>query len=167
MAAIASDAMQLQIETVSLWTVTREVLDLVQPLADEPTVRLYEIDTDVRVRADSRRLREVLINLVTNSVRYSRSGGWVRVSAKDSDPGVTASVSDSGCGIPNDRLDRLFTPFDRRGAERGHETGRGLGDGSLARTFTDAIGDVVRIHTVEGVRTTVELVFPAEVRRTV
>ena len=70
------------------------------------------------VRADCRRLRQVLINLVTNGIRYNHAGGWVRLTAEADGSGVTVAVRDSGRGIPDELLDRLFTPFDRLGAER-------------------------------------------------
>jgi signal transduction histidine kinase len=74
------------------------------------------------VQADRRRLRQVLINLVTNAVRYNRAGGWVEVAVLDSGPAassgrVTVTVRDSGRGIPAEMLGRLFTPFGRLGAE--------------------------------------------------
>jgi len=89
----------------------------------------YGAICDSYVRADQQRLKQVLLNLLSNAVKYNRPGGSVRVrcayhNGRDA-PSVT--VADTGPGIPEDQLDRLFDPFDRLGAEQGQEEGTGLG----------------------------------------
>jgi signal transduction histidine kinase len=107
----------------------------------------------------------VLINLVTNGVRYNRAGGWVEVGAKDSGPAarpgtVTVTVRDSGRGIPAELVSRLFTPFDRLGAERSAEPGAGLGL-VVARALTQAMGGTLEIHSAAKLGTTAEITLPA------
>ncbi len=104
----------------------------------------------------------MLINLVTNGVRYNRPGGWVELRAAD--PGttstVTVAVRDSGRGIPAEMVSRLFTPFDRLGADRSSEPGAGLGL-VVARALTQAMDGTLVIHSAAGTGTTVEVTLPA------
>ena len=106
----------------------------------------------------------MLINLVTNGVRYNRAGGWVEVGAAESGPSaVTVAVRDSGRGIPAAMMSRLFTPFDRLGAECSAEPGAGLGL-VVARALTRGdgrhAGDPQRGREVG---TTAEITLPAAV----
>ncbi len=158
-ATIEAGALSLQITDVDLERVGGEVLDLLAPLADERDVELRRGPMAGIVRADCRRLRQVLINLVTNGIRYNHAGGWVRLTAEPDGADVTVAVRDSGRGIPDELLDRLFTPFDRLGAESYSEPGAGLGL-VLARGLTEAMGGELRIRTVAGAGTTAAVVLP-------
>ncbi len=157
---IEAGALPLQIRDVDLERVGGEVLDLLAPLADERDVELRRGPMTGVVRADCRRLRQVLINLVTNGIRYNHAGGWVRLTAETDGAEVSVAVRDSGRGIPDELLDRLFTPFDRLGAESYSEPGAGLGL-VLARGLTEAMGGQLRIRTVAGAGTTAAVVLPA------
>ncbi|HEX6875052.1 MAG TPA: PAS domain S-box protein, partial [Nocardioidaceae bacterium] len=127
-AKIEADALPIRVETVELSGLLDEVVALLAPLAGEHGVTLRPaIPAGRAVRADRRRLRQVLINLVTNGVRYNRTGGWVEIDAGGTGASaMTVAVRDSGRGIAADMVSRLFTPFDRLGAERSPEPGAGL-----------------------------------------
>jgi len=80
------------------------------------------------VLADRQRLKQVLLNLLSNAVKYTPEGGRVRLSAEEAPRGrLRISVSDTGRGIPAELRERLFTPFDRLGAEQTTVEGTGLG----------------------------------------
>jgi signal transduction histidine kinase len=118
----------------------------------------------------------VLINLVTNGARYNRAGGWVEVGwvdtgavnssavdSKEGDPGastVTVTVGDSGPGIPAEMMSRLFTPFDRLGAEGSAEPGAGLGL-VVARALAEAMGGTLEIRNAATAGTAAEITLPA------
>jgi CheY-like chemotaxis protein len=95
------------------------------------------------VTADRERLQQVLLNLLSNAVKYNREGGTVRVRCEPRAPGrVAVAVADTGVGIPADKMDRLFTPFERLGAEQSRVEGTGLGL-ALARRLTEAMGGTI------------------------
>ena len=75
---------------------------------------------------DAIRLRQVLVNLISNAVRYSPSGTEVRIRVQQSDDNVNIAVTDQGYGVPADKQAQLFEPFVRIGRER-EPTGTGLG----------------------------------------
>ena len=112
-AKIEADALPIRVEPVELCGLLDEVLALLAPLAAEHNVILRPAVPAGRgaVRADRRRLRQVLINLVTNGVRYNCAGGWVEVGAKDSGAStVTVAVRDSGRGIPAEMIEPAVHP---------------------------------------------------------
>jgi signal transduction histidine kinase len=113
--------------------------------------------TPVHVCADERRVRQVLLNLVTNAIRYNRADGTVFVGWTVDDGQVRITVRDTGPGIAAEHLDRLFTPFDRLG--RDSEEGVGLGL-PLARGLTETMGGTLDVQSEIDEGTTVTVVLP-------
>jgi signal transduction histidine kinase len=110
-----------------------EVLDALEasfsPLALSRRVRLeMHDDGHLQVRADPRRLQQALGNLVENGVKHAPPGGTVRVEARSLEGGVEFRVADSGVGVPDDQLERLFDRFYRVDDSRSRSSGgSGLG----------------------------------------
>jgi signal transduction histidine kinase len=158
-ARIEARALPLTLVDVDLEPVVLGVLAMVQPLADAEQVSLHMSSTAdaVLVHADERRVRQVLLNLVTNAIRYNRANGTVHVGWCVADGAVRITVRDSGAGIPAEHLGRLFTPFDRLG--RDSEEGVGLGL-PLARGLTEAMGGTLDVDSRVPLGTTVSMVLP-------
>lgn len=118
---LEAHALPLALEPVPLHDVVVEVLGLLSARAAERQFTLVDEVGDDVVHADPRRLRQVLLNLVTNAIRHGNVGGRVVVrSAPTTDPGVVlVTVDDDGPGIPPELLTRLFTPFARARATSG------------------------------------------------
>jgi signal transduction histidine kinase len=154
-ATIETGALPLHVQAVDLGVLVGEVVDLLQPLAAGRGIDLFAPAARGLVRADPRRLRQVLINLVTNGVRYGEPGGWVRVDV-DVPPGEpgTVRVTDSGPGIAPELIERMFVPFDRLGVEGGPGAGLGM---VLARGLTEAMGGRLGVCSAPGRGTTVEI----------
>ena len=123
--------LQLSLEPVCLADALEEALNLMRPLAAERRIKLLmpePLDQSYCVMADRHRFKQVLLNLLTNAVKYTPREGKVTVSANATENGaMRVVVSDTGAGIPPKKLDRLFTPFDRLGAEQTGVEGTGLG----------------------------------------
>jgi signal transduction histidine kinase len=116
----------------------------------------------VWVSADERRVRQVLLNLVTNAIRYNRpSGGTVLVGWTVADGLVRITVRDTGPGIAAEHFDRLFTPFDRLGQDSEQGIGFGL---PLARGLTEAMGGTLEVTSTVGDGTTVTVRLPLSSR---
>jgi PAS domain S-box-containing protein len=112
------------------------------------------------VRADARRLRQVLSNLLHNAIKYNRPGGRVSVDAAHVGLAIELRVHDTGKGLGADELGRIFMPFERLGAQRGGIPGTGLGL-ALSRQLTEAMGGALRVHSRPGVGSTFVLTLPA------
>jgi len=156
-ARIEGGGLALSLEPVGVNDVVSETLDLVGPLAAAERV---ELPTDLsescrlHVRADRQRLKQVLLNLLVNAVKYNRPGGSVAVSCEPVGADrMRVSVTDTGPGIPAERADHLFTPFDRLGAEQSDIEGTGLGL-ALAKRLVEAMEGTIGFTTAPGAGTT-------------
>jgi CheY-like chemotaxis protein/anti-sigma regulatory factor (Ser/Thr protein kinase) len=105
---------------------------------------------DAFVHADRQRLAQVLLNLLSNAIKYNRAGGRVRLSCElAAGDRLAVRVEDTGCGIPADQVEQLFTPFARLGAERSDVEGTGLGL-ALSQRLTEAMGGTLSLERSGG-----------------
>jgi len=159
--------------------VFHRVVELLDPLADRRHVTLVAQvpGTLPPILADADQLQQVLLNLVTNALDATSPGGQVRLTASDEDSGpmppaegrlrisrgrdpqpcVTLRVDDTGCGIPPERLEKIFEPFFST-KERGGGTGLGM---AIVEDIARAHGAAIEIESGEGRGTTIWLRWPA------
>jgi len=153
LARIESGRLALSPEPVQVAEAVNRTLDLARPLAAERQIalRVDAAGTGARyVMADAQRLHQVLLNLVANAIKYNRDGGDVTVGCTDAGGGrLRFEIADTGAGIPADLRARLFTAFDRLGAETGTVEGTGLGL-VVAKRLVEAMGGVIGVESVEG-----------------
>ena len=150
---IESGRLSLSAEPVLVGEAVKRVIDLARPLADERGIGL-EADAsallDRYVLADSQRLHQVLLNLVSNAIKYNRDGGRVTVACDDRGQGrLRITVTDTGPGIAPALQSRLFIPFDRLGVEARGVEGTGLGL-ALSRRLMEAMGGTIGLDSAEG-----------------
>ncbi len=150
---IEAGHLAISLEPVLVNDVIREALDLVHPLAAKWNVRLdgrpSEAD-DRYVKADRQRLKQVLLNFLSNAAKFNRPEGTVTVSVSEA-PGdrLRLNVIDTGLGIPPEKMARLFTPFDRLGAEERGVEGTGLGL-ALSKRLVEMMGGAVGVESAVG-----------------
>jgi len=125
----AQGSLKLALEAVDLRDTVDVVHQFLQGQADARQIALkFDIPMGVRVWADPIRLRQVLLNIGSNAIKYNRAGGTVSFNAdRLSQGGVRLLIEDSGIGMTPEQLARLFQPFDRLGQERTATPGTGLG----------------------------------------
>ena len=146
---------ELSIEPVPVGEVLDESLAMVRTAAADAGLALEEgLDglDGVHVVADRQRLKQVLINLLSNAVKYNRPGGRIRVEVGEREDWLRIAVSDTGNGISEEGLAKLFTPFERLNAGAGIEgTGLGL---FLTQRLVGAMGGRLTVESVVGEGTT-------------
>ncbi|MGH2555408.1 MAG: hybrid sensor histidine kinase/response regulator, partial [Actinomycetota bacterium] len=152
-ARIESGRITLSLEPIILTDALWEAIGLIQPLATEQGIELKAEDArpaDRYVRADPQRLKQVLLNLLSNAVKYNRPGGSVSVRCMEvRGGGLRVEVTDQGAGIPPERMDRLFVPFERLGAEGTGVEGTGLGL-ALSKGLMEAMGGSLGVTSAVG-----------------
>jgi len=163
-ARIETGRLALSPEPVQLYETLSGAVELVQPLARERGIRIetdeLEEEGDRYVLADRQRLRQVLLNLLSNAVKYNRQDGRVTVHTKEvGGDGVRISVIDEGTGIPLEKMDRLFTPFDRLGVEATGVEGTGLGL-ALSKLLVEAMGGRMDVQSAYGEGSTFSVQLP-------
>ncbi len=128
---VEAGQMNLSLEPVALVGLLNECLALVRPLADGHQVSIHatieSAASSWRVQADRTRLRQVLINLLSNGVKYNRHPGTLHITLEEGPDTLRVRIADSGMGLREDQLARLFVPFERLGADRGPIEGTGIG----------------------------------------
>jgi len=172
LAAIESGKLSISLEQVSINEVLLECQSMVEPLALRRSVRMSFPATggDFHVHADRTRLKQVLINFLSNAIKYNTAGGSVIVdcSAQMTAGRVRITVSDTGPGLSPERLTQLFQPFSRLGQEANGEEGTGIGlvvskrlvelmDGSIGVASNIGTGSVFWVELLS----TAPLIVPA------
>ena len=150
-------------EAVSPGEILTRIADGLRTEMDAEGVRMKvdEEDDALRIWADREALEKALRNVVANAVQYNRPKGEIRVRVERSGDGMVAlSVTDEGAGMAPEGVARLFTPFDRLGAESTGAGGAGLGL-AIAQGLTEAMGGKIRVRSEVGLGTTVALLLPA------
>jgi PAS domain S-box-containing protein len=155
--------LRLSLEPVHLGEVVQETMDLVMQLAASRSVTVpapAPEDLDLYVLADRQRLKQVLLNLLWNGVKYNRDGGEVTVRTVRGSPVARIEVVDTGIGIAPEDLERAFTAFERLGAEATGEEGTGLGL-AVSKRLIEAMGGEIGVESEPGRGTTFWLALPA------
>ena len=130
-ASLESGEIQLEKDRFDIQALTREVFEFLEDNAKTNDIKLYlgkDENAPVWVYADRYRIRQVMVNLVDNSIKYGRKGGRTKVSFYDMDENYLIEVSDNGIGIEEQHIPRLFERFYRVDKHRSRtEGGTGLG----------------------------------------
>jgi PAS domain S-box-containing protein len=162
-ARIEAGRLSMSPEPVMVDDLMKETWELVRPLASQRKITMGPGSTldacGKYVIADRQRLKQVLLNLLSNAVKYNREGGSLEMACSETTPGVLRiRVSDTGLGIPADRLQHMFIPFERLGAEETGIEGTGLGL-ALSKRLVEAMGGKIGVDTKVGVGSTFYLDF--------
>lgn len=130
LATIESGKLVVSQEAMCMGEVMVECRTMVEPQAQERNIQLIFPPADMHffVRADRTRVKQVLINLLSNAIKYNREGGTVEVNCNATVPHrIRISVTDTGAGLPPEKLTQLFQQFNRLGQEGGSVEGTGIG----------------------------------------
>jgi PAS domain S-box-containing protein len=153
LAKIESRQVPMSDEPVLLAEVMLECQGMIEPLAQQRGIKLTipTFDASSFVSADRTRLKQVLINLLSNALKYNVDGGTVDVTCRDGATGSTrVSISDTGAGLSPDQLAQLFQPFNRLGQEAGGEEGTGIGL-VVAKRLIELMGGEIGAESSVGV----------------
>jgi signal transduction histidine kinase len=159
---VEANEFNLRRQTMNLAEAAEEVLRLFDSQA-RAAAQLIELDLEdplPALHADPSAIRQILINLVSNALKFTPDGGLIALSAKlDGDGRLTISVSDNGIGIPQEHIDGVFQPFsqvDSSLARKYEGTGLGL---PLTKSLVQLHGGTIRIESVPRHGTTVFVTF--------
>ncbi|MHB1245630.1 MAG: hybrid sensor histidine kinase/response regulator [Sulfuriferula sp.] len=153
LAVIESGKLMLLREPLPLVDVVRECQTMMEPLAQQRGIRMdfAPFDHALLVSADRTRLKQVLINLLTNAIKYNREQGSVVVTCSTPVPErIRINVKDNGAGLPREKLAQLFQPFNRLGQENGAEQGTGIGL-VVTKQLIELMGGAIGVESTVGV----------------
>ncbi len=149
LSSLEGGELRLTTTAVPLAPLVTGTLPLVERLARQRKVRLRSGPLVGVARADATRLRQVLLNLLTNALKYNQEGGQVLVEAESHGEQVLLRVSDTGRGMDDAQLQQAFEPFNRLGRENDGIEGTGIGL-SIVRALVERMGGTVQVRSAPG-----------------
>jgi PAS domain S-box-containing protein len=152
LARVESRQVPMSLEPVSLAEVLLECRGMIEPQAQQRDINLTfpKLDIPRFVNADRTRIKQVVINLLTNAIKYNREHGTVVVECTESTAGRTrVSITDKGAGLSSEQLAQLFQPFNRLGQEAGSEEGTGIGL-VVAKQLVELMGGIIGVESTVG-----------------
>jgi PAS domain S-box-containing protein len=162
-ARIEAGELSVTLAPVDVARAVHDIVLLVEPLAGERSVTLSSTPCDPTLPcalADEQRLKQVLLNLISNAIKYNRDGGRVDISVEHlANDRIALRVADTGQGIAADDIELLFSPFERLGAEQTTVEGTGLGL-ALSRLMVEAMEGSLEVTSEPGVGSTFTLELP-------
>ena len=160
---LQSGRIRMDMVNFNLTDLVREVMQLLHPQTDERGLTLSATlpNQEAFVTADRDRIRQVLVNLTSNAIKYNRDAGVVNILVEPLDAQhVCVSVSDTGRGIPEKDQARIFEKFFRVADSEGYATGTGLGL-SIVKQIVEAHGSTIDVHSQVNVGTTFSFILKA------
>jgi PAS domain S-box-containing protein len=165
LAKIEAGRVDYQIKPVELTTVVKSVLPMVEPQMNQKGLGLEQVLVpEVVASADREKVEQILLNLLTNAVKFTPAGGMLRIETGLREPErVFARVIDTGIGIPADMIGRVFEPFIQVNTTHTKATeGTGLGL-AISRDLARGMGGDLTATSTPGKGSTFELTLPKEV----
>lgn len=153
LSSIESGNLALAIEEVSLNAVLNDCHAMIELQAQDKKIALFfpTFKQPCMVRADSVRIKQVLLNLLTNAIKYNRSPGRIDVIYTETlNHGVRVNVKDTGQGLSAAQISQLFQPFNRLGKESSAELGTGVGL-VISKLLVERMGGCIGVESTVGV----------------
>jgi signal transduction histidine kinase len=154
--------LKLQKAPVAVEELFDRVGDVVSLLAEQKQLKVEFVSTDLVVTADGDRLIQVLINLISNAIKFSQASSTINVSAQKYDGGIEFKVEDQGRGIPKRHLKSIFERYEqvrKEDAQNARGTGLGL---AICKAFVEAHGGTIGVTSEEGKGSTFWFRIPSE-----
>ena len=158
-----SDRMQFQLETIILNDLITEVVGMAEQYSDRTITLDLESDL-IAIAADSHRLKQVLLNLIDNAVKYSEPDTPITIKLRQVDRRAYIQVCDRGVGIPLQQQGRIFERFFRVDESRNRAGGTGLGL-SIVKTLVEGMNGNIQVRSQLNEGSTFTICFPVVTRR--
>jgi signal transduction histidine kinase/CheY-like chemotaxis protein len=148
---VESGTLTLSLEPVELAALMSECQEMMEPSANDRGITLqFPSDSRCNVLADRTRLKQIILNLMSNAIKYNRDGGSVKIDCAPIDAERTRiTVQDTGVGLDCAQMEQLFQPFNRLGQESGPQEGTGIGL-VLTKRLVELMGGTIGVSSTPG-----------------
>jgi PAS domain S-box-containing protein len=158
LSSLQGGELRIALQPVALAPLVAQTLPLLSSAAAEARVTLISGELEGTVKADATRLRQALLNLASNAIKYNRAGGQVRIDSQQLGAEVRLRVRDTGQGMSEAQMRQLFEPFNRLGRDSGDGGVEGTGIGlAIVKALVEAMGGSVHVESAPGVGSVFEL----------
>lgn len=159
-AKLEAGHLEFFVTDVQVAALLSELDDLIAPQLAAKSLHYVRADCEVIVHADPEKLRQILLNLLSNAVKFTAAGGYVTIACETTGEHVRIAVSDTGCGIASDQLERVFEPFVQIGRSFTHpQEGTGLGL-AISRELAHAMKGELTVESIVGEGSEFALTLP-------
>ena len=160
LAEYETDQMRLNKDRISMKNLISDTLKMMRPSADKKGVRLIPQIEDISLEIDGDKIKQVFINLISNSLKYTPEGGEVTISSSLADKGFYITIEDTGIGIPPEDLPFIFERFYRVDKSRNRING-GSGIGlTIVKEIIEAHNGSVDVESIPGISTKFIITLP-------
>lgn len=149
---IESGNVDLSIESLSVNNILNQVLSLIDSLVDQEAIQIHNLVsscTDIKINVDEMHFKQVLLNILSNAIKYNSENGKVIIDCSTDDYMLHLSISDTGKGLTSEQQISIFQPFDRAGAENSNIEGTGLGL-SITKNLLEKMDGKITVESVLG-----------------
>ncbi|MDD2285154.1 MAG: hybrid sensor histidine kinase/response regulator [Paludibacter sp.] len=158
--SLEQGTLQLTMSDVEISLLEKETVDIFKPLAAAKGLQLQHEADEKRIRTDAMKIKQIIINLISNAIKYTPEGE-VNVKLGYDDSKLIILVKDTGAGIPADKLDAIFKPFTR--VESNNALAHGSGFGMyVVKGLVDMLGGTIHIESETGKGTQIKVIIPVE-----
>jgi len=157
---------KLNLQAIELKILINECYELITPMAIDKQVKLNfsSFECECIVLADYLRLKQIFLNLLSNAVKYSCSPGFVQLSCNNKEDNIIIKISDTGEGISDENINRLFEPFNRLGKENSNVKGTGIGL-VIAKKFIEMMGGALQVSSQLGQGSSFSIIIPKTIKK--
>ena len=160
---IETGHIELSPEDITVIDVLQNCISLTQPLANKHNIKVELLEPDdekICIHADKTRFKQIIINLLTNAIKYNSENGAVTLHYQQLDNNLLkVSITDTGPGLTTEQLRYLYTPHNRLGAEDSEVEGSGIGL-ALSKSLLEQMGGKIELETRYGFGSTFSVVLP-------
>lgn len=159
---VESGKIELAPENVPVGPVIQEIISQMEPLRESFGVRIVTenlADAEHAIWVDKMRFKQTMINLISNAIKYNREKGIVSISLDNQPEAIAIRVRDTGVGIPQERMDDLFEPFNRLNYEFGDIEGTGIGL-SITKQLVAQMNGAIEVESKVGGGSCFTISFP-------
>lgn len=145
---VESGYCKLTLGNYDLKVILQECIGLVEATAGKRGIEIsFDCHSEIVVNVDHTRLKQAVLNLLSNAIKYNCEGGTIEISLNESaGKFIEIDISDSGAGIPQERIDSIFEPFNRLSAEHSDIEGTGIGL-TLTKQYIELMGGSVKVQS--------------------
>lgn len=158
--SLEQGTLQLTLTNIDISQLEKETVDIFKPLTAAKSLTLVHEADKGRIRTDAMKIRQIIINLISNAIKYT-PGGKVDVKLCYDDNKLIIRVNDTGAGIPADKLAEIYKPFTRIESNNALAHGSGFGM-YVVKGLVDLLGGTIQIESETGSGTMVEVMIPVE-----
>ncbi len=161
LSTIEAGYMELNFEEINICEIIKSTYEITEEWARKHNIHINtKCPKNIgKIKGDKRRIKQILLKLISNSISFSPDGGKIDIIAKKDKNNISITIKDTGVGIEKEVLDKIFSPFEKAGFSKKQNAGAGLGL-SIVKKLIDLHGGDINIKSQIGKGTEVTCIFP-------